>query len=102
MAAIDITQLKNDLDKLSDNDLQDLRNRVDASLIVSPEDDLADLAVLRVMQAFRANRDAFVQVSLANRTGPDFTINVTTSLTLTTSFILIRRWLFIYFNKRKD
>lgn len=100
--AVDLVKLKSDMNRLPDADLDSLRIRVDAALIVSPEDELADQVIGQVLQSFRANRDNFVMVTITARNGQNFDLDVATSLVPATGFIKVRRWLFDWFNKRKD
>lgn len=100
--AVDLAQLNADLAKIQDADLESVRNIVSDSLIIKPESDLADQAILQVLGAFRTNRNVFVSVVITGRLTSNFTLQVQTSLTPATGFILVRRWLFDWFNKRRD
>lgn len=101
--AVDLPQLKLDLNKLRETDLEGVRRLVDAALLVAPESALADQEVVRVYQAWVANHSVYVSVIItAQPTSGNFTTNVLTSLNPATGYTRASVWLFNWFNARKD
>lgn len=105
--AVDIAQLKLDLDKVDDNCLDDVRRLLDSCLILNPESPLIRRPIIvQILQAWADNKDVFVQVLVTARnnttTPPTFTIVVNTSATPAVGFVPAKRFLFAWFNAIKD
>lgn len=100
--AVDLTQLKADLNKIQEVDLATVRVMVDDALLVHPDEALADQEILAVFAAFKANRDCFVRVSIQGQPTPGV-FNTTTVSALTqvdATYTQVRRWLFNWFAAR--
>lgn len=101
--AVDLPQLKADLNKLREVDLEACRRLVDAALLVTPESPLADQEVVGVYQAWVANHSIYVAVIITSQPTPgNFSTSVLTSAAPGVNFVRASRWLFDWFNFRKD
>lgn len=100
--AVDLALLKQDLNRIQENDLAAVRVLVDDALLVNPEEDLADQEIVTVFNQWKLNRDIFVKVSITGQPTPGvFNTQVQTSPTPATGFVPAKTWLFAWFNKRK-
>lgn len=100
--ATDLAALKQDLNRLQEDDLAQVRVLVDDALRVGPEDDLADQEIVAVFNQWKLNRAIFVRVVIQGQPAPGtFNTQVQTSLSPADGFVPARSWLFDWFNKRK-
>lgn len=99
--ATDVAVLKADIDKLDDESLDALRRDVDNTLLVAPEEALANQGVQAVLIEYLAKNDVFVKMSITARSGGIVTTIVEKSNIPAAGFILASVWLFIWINKRK-
>lgn len=100
--AVDLVQLKADLNKIQEADLEQVRVLVDDALLVGPEEDLADQEIVAVFNQWKLNRTVRVRVVINGQPNPGvFNTQVLTSLTPTVGYVPASSWLFDWFNKRK-
>lgn len=95
--AADLLTIKDDLDRVDDTCLDEVRRVLDNCLHISPEDDRANQAVQQVLTEYLSKKDIFVRVSTSSKDN----VLVATSNTASPGFIPTILWLFIWANKRK-